>query len=119
MKKKNIIKIVKCLFIIYCVCLIFILFFYGYRVGNQLFSKEHFEQPNLVPFRTICNYLERFFDNTINTNIVVKNLLGNLLMFVPMGMALPVLFENNFICSYSCNFSRNYTVFYLYWLSRY
>ena len=97
MKKKNIIKIVKCLFIIYCVCLIFILFFYGYRVGNQfnigIFSKEHFEQPNLVPFRTICNYLERFFDNTINTNIVVKNLLGNLLMFVPMGMALPVLFE--------------------------
>ena len=100
MKKKNIIKIVKCLFIIYCVCLIFILFFYGYRVGNQfnigIFSKEHFEQPNLVPFRTICNYLERFFDNTINTNIVVKNLLGNLLMFVPMGMALPVLFEKNF-----------------------
>lgn len=100
MEKKNIVKIVKCLFVIYCVCLIFILFLYGHRVGNQfnikIFSREHFEQPNLVPFRTICNYLERFFDNTINTNIVVTNVLGNLLMFVPMGMALPVLFDKRF-----------------------
>lgn len=100
MKKKNIVKIVKCLFIIYCICLIFILFLYGHRVGNQfninIFSREHFEQPNLVPFRTIYNYLERFFDNTINTNIVITNLLGNLLMFMPMGMALQVLFDKKF-----------------------
>lgn len=100
MKKENTVKIVKCLFAIYCICLIFILFLYGHRVGNQfnigIFSKEHFEQPNLIPFRTIYTYLERFFNDTINTNIVVKNLLGNLLMFVPMGMALPVLFEQKF-----------------------
>lgn len=100
MKRENVVKIVKYLFVIYCICLIFILFFYGYRAGNQfnigIFSREHLEQPNLVPFRTISDYLEGFFDNTINTDIVVTNLLGNLLMFVPMGMALPVLFDKKF-----------------------
>lgn len=35
-------------------------------------------------------------DTTINTDIAVTNLLANLLMFVPMGMALPVLFEEKF-----------------------
>lgn len=29
-------------------------------------------------------------------NIVVRNMAANLLMFVPMGMALPVLFEEKF-----------------------
>lgn len=100
MKKENIIKIVKILFIVYCIVLIYLLFLYGFRRENQfdikIFSKEHFEMPNIVPFRTILTFIERLFNHTINTNIVLNNLLGNLLMFVPMGMALPVLFENKF-----------------------
>ncbi len=100
MKKEKTIKIVKCLFILYCIALFFILFLYGSRTGNQfhvrVFSKEHFEMTNIVPFRTIFSYLESAYHFTINTNIVVTNLLGNLLMFIPMGMALPVLFEKKF-----------------------
>ncbi len=99
-KKEKTIKIVKCLFILYCIALFFILFLYGSRTGNQfhvrVFSKEHFEMTNIVPFRTIFSYLESAYHFTINTNIVVTNLLGNLLMFIPMGMALPVLFEKKF-----------------------
>lgn len=100
MKKEKTIKIVKCLFILYCIALFFILFLYGSRTGNQfhvrVFSKEHFEMTNIVPFRTIFSYLESAYHFTINTNIVVTNLLGNLLMFIPMGMVLPVLFEKKF-----------------------
>lgn len=100
MKKEKTIKIAKYLFILYCVALLFILFLYGSRTGNQfhvkVFSKEHFEMLNLIPFRTIFSYLERAYHSTININIVLTNLLGNLLMFIPMGMALPVLFEKRF-----------------------
>ncbi len=100
MKKEKTIKIVKYLFSVYCIALFFILFLYGSRTGNQfhikVFSKEHFEMSNLVPFRTIFSYLESAYHFTINTNIVVTNLLGNLLMFIPMGMALHVLFEEKF-----------------------
>jgi glycopeptide antibiotics resistance protein len=98
MKKENIIKIIKYLFLIYCIGLIFILFFNGSRRGNQfnlkVFSKEHFEMTNIIPFRTITSYLKVM--KKININIVVTNLLGNLLMFTPMGMALPVLFDKKF-----------------------
>lgn len=100
MKKENVLKIIKYMFIVYCIVLIYILFFIGYRTENQfnfaVFSKEHFEMPNIIPFKTICSYLERVYNSTININIVVTNLFGNLLMFVPMGMSLPALFNEKF-----------------------
>jgi glycopeptide antibiotics resistance protein len=49
---------------------------------------------NIIPFRTITSYLKLI--TKININIVITNLLGNLLMFMPMGMALPVLFDKKF-----------------------
>lgn len=100
MKKENIIKIIKYLFIIYCIGLIFILFIYGGRTGNQfhlkIFSKEHFKMINIIPFKTILDFLEKMANSTINTNIVIINLFANLLMFIPMGMALPILFAEKF-----------------------
>lgn len=100
MKKETTVKIVQVLFAIYIVCLVVILFFYGNRVGNQfrftVFSKEHFAMANFVPFKTISEFVTRMYNGTINTDIVVTNLLANLLMFMPMGMALPVLFSKRF-----------------------
>lgn len=98
MKKEKIIKIIKYLFVIYCIGLIFILFLS--RRGNQfnlnVFSKEHFTMINLIPFKTILEFLERMSNSTINRNIVVVNLAANMLMFIPMGMALPILFSEKF-----------------------
>ena len=100
MNKEVVIKIVKGLFVIYCIALFFILFLYGGRNGNQfnleIFSKEHLEMTNIIPFKTITSFFERLSSNTINTNIVITNLLANTLMFIPMGMALPVLFKEKF-----------------------
>lgn len=100
MNKGKIVKIIKWLFVIYCVALFFILFLYGGRSGNQfhlkVFSKEHFEMVNMIPFKTITSFFEKMSNNAINTNIVVINLLSNMLMFIPMGMALPVLQEKKF-----------------------
>ena len=100
MKKENSIKIIKSLFIIYCIGLIFILFLSRARIGNQfnldVFSKEHFAMINLIPFKTIFEFLERMSNSTINRNIVIVNLAANMLMFIPMGMALPILFSEKF-----------------------
>lgn len=100
MRKEKIVKIIKYLFIVYCIILFCILFLYGGRTGNQfhlkVFSKEHFEMTNIIPFKTITSFFERMSNNTINTDIAVINLLANALMFIPMGMALPVLFEGKF-----------------------
>lgn len=100
MIKENIIKIIKSLFVIYCIGLIFILFLFRARIGNQfnlnILSKEHFEMINIIPFKTILEFLERMSNSTINRNIVVVNLIANMLMFIPMGMALPILFNEKF-----------------------
>lgn len=100
MKKETINKIISILFVLYIVVLVYILFLYGGRKGNlfevELFSKEHFAMVNYVPFSTIISFIERAIEGSINMDIVVKNLASNLLMFIPMGMALPVLFEKRF-----------------------
>ncbi len=99
MKRETTIKTIKFLFVIYCIGLFFILFMFRNR-GNtfnlSVLSKEHFEMINIIPFRTIFAFIDRMKNSTINTSIVVVNLCVNLFMFTPMGMALPVLFNNKF-----------------------
>lgn len=98
MKKETIKKAITILFILYIPVLFLIL--YGGRRGNlfgiEVFSKEHFEMVNIMPFATIISFFERAAEGSINMNIVVRNMAANLLMFIPMGMALPVLFEKVF-----------------------
>lgn len=100
MKKETIKKTISVLFILYLVVLFFILFLYGARNGNQfrleVFSKEHFERVNYIPFATLASFIQRVNEQSINFDIVVRNMAANLLMFVPMGMALPVMFEKRF-----------------------
>lgn len=100
MKKETIRNIVGVLFILYIAALFFILFLFGRRSGNQfgleVFSKEHFDMINLIPFATISSFFEHLKDGTLSMNIVRMNMAANLIMFVPMGVALPVLFEKKF-----------------------
>ena len=100
MKKETIKKVVATLFALYCVVLLYVLFLhntYRYEFGaigvNFYFSEEHMSMINIVPFKTIFGYFQRLMNHTINTDIVVRNLFVNLVLFLPMGMAVPVLFE--------------------------
>lgn len=99
MKKSNHL-LLKILFVFYIIALLFILFFARGSNGGlfqwKIFSKEHLEMVNLIPFATIREFMERLNENTINANIVVRNIAANLLMFVPMGAALPILFQKRF-----------------------
>lgn len=102
MKKETIKKWIKVLFIFYCLALFYILFLHNSNRGGlgafgiTIFSKRHFEMCNIIPFKTVVTYLERLSAQTINTNIVITNLTVNLILLLPMGMSLPVLFENKF-----------------------
>ena len=100
MKKETIKKVVATLFALYCVVLLYVLFLhntYRYEFGaigvNSYFSEEHMSMINIVPFKTIFGYFQRLMNHTINTDIVVRNLFVNLVLFLPIGMAVPVLFE--------------------------
>jgi len=44
---------------------------------------------NVVPFKTINTYLNALFDGSMNMDIPIKNLVGNFILFLPMGIYLP------------------------------
>lgn len=47
---------------------------------------------NLIPFKTIGGYLKAICEGNIVT-IAVRNLIGNLFLFLPMGIYLPLMKE--------------------------
>lgn len=84
------------IFIIYALALIFVLF------GNMTYlrspssgdllesSMNHLDRNiNIVPFKTITQYLNSLFNSTLNRTTIFANLFGNFVMFMPMGFFMP------------------------------
>ena len=92
--KKAINLIIKISFIIYIFALCVILFG-GSRGHWADFSILQYAamQMNLVPFETIALYIRAMVRETINPEIAIANLLGNFLLFMPMGVYLPFIFK--------------------------
>lgn len=99
-------RVIKILFGIYILFLIYVLFLNGIRTGKigiaeyGVMSKEHLQMCNFIPLRTVINYIVLLRQNNINIDIVVKNLIGNFILFVPMSFFAQILFREK-IVSYS------------------
>lgn len=80
------------LFCLYCIVSAYILF---YATRLPRFSGTYWVRitrtANFIPFATIVKFISRIIDNTINLSIAVKNLLGNFVIFMPMGFFLPCI----------------------------
>jgi glycopeptide antibiotics resistance protein len=79
------------LFLLYIGIAAILLFFSSYRQAVRFGRNEAFTEYNLVPFHTIMNYINA--TGYINTGIVITNLAGNILAFMPLGFFLPLLFK--------------------------
>lgn len=77
------------IFIIYCFVLVYVLFLSRGTRDGFTFVEYMRRFTNFIPFKTIIEYVQRYIDGY--RNLSVLNLLGNLALFVPMGMALPCL----------------------------
>lgn len=74
------------LFLVYCVAMLWLLF--GQRLGETSTLAQLHLNMNLVPLRTIRQYLgliqqEKYFLHAF------VNLVGNVVMFIPLGFLLP------------------------------
>ncbi|MFD2654733.1 VanZ family protein [Gracilibacillus thailandensis] len=79
-------------FILYLFVLIILLFFEnrGYT-GTNLSLIEYIKNTsNFIPFNTIYFYVQAMFNETLNINIIVRNIIGNIIAFMPMGVFLPL-----------------------------
>lgn len=78
-------------FSIYCFVLVYVLILN--RVASTHISYNQYFRlyTNFIPFKTIIEYLQRYCDGYRNLSVI--NLLGNFLLFMPMGMILPCTFQ--------------------------
>ena len=84
-------------FILYLLFMVFLLFGMRYlRTGGiwRPQPEDYWEQvrhsTNLIPFRTIRNYLSRI-DRFSPGDLAFRNVAGNVLLFIPFGWFLPRL----------------------------
>ena len=102
-KEKNRRKYLMVILIIYSILIASLLFLdggyrrYGWGATIKLFSKEHFEMySNFIPFKTIYGFIQKAITGSINNNIVFNNIIGNIIVFAPFGILVPMLFEKKF-----------------------
>ena len=80
-------------FVIYCLALVKFLLLDGRYIHAEATIGEFFERSNFIPFKTVWDYLARLKEDSINVDIVIKNLVGNLIVLFPMGCFLPCVFQ--------------------------
>jgi len=88
--KKRVREVILALFIIYCSLLAVILFLRNGRDLSVGFSDLD-TRLNLVPFKTIRNYMKALEIGNVSETVVRNNLIGNFLLFLPMGYFLPII----------------------------
>ena len=79
-------------FVIYCLALVKFLLLDGRHIHTEATIGEFFSRSNFIPFKTVYDYIIRLKNDTINADIVIKNLIGNLIVLFPMGCFLPCMF---------------------------
>ena len=60
----------------------------GYEPNTPLTEYIRFSS-NIIPFKTISTYISALFTGSMNLNIPIENLVGNFILFIPMGIYLP------------------------------
>lgn len=90
--------IISIFFAIYAVLLLSVLFFKYHGGGFLLNSSVELNKyiklnTNFIPFKTIGEYIGALINNSTNPRIIVANLVGNVIIFIPMGIFLPFYFK--------------------------
>lgn len=93
--RKNSLSIIAIIYILLMIYLLFLM-----RIGSigealELSFSEHIEQyTNFIPFRSINRYGATMISGNGAVQIAVINLIGNIVVFIPMGFLLPTYFKN-------------------------
>ena len=92
--KKPLKIIVIITFAVYVMMIISVTFLGERHALHNVSIIEHFiNRSNLIPFRTVSNYIRAIKNNIINYYIPIKNIVGNLLLFLPMSVFLACMIK--------------------------
>jgi glycopeptide antibiotics resistance protein len=79
---------------IYCIVLLSLLLLNRSSLYTKDFTEYARNCVNLIPFQTLFELFRRNAEQSINTDIVFDNAVGNFLLFLPMGFCLPCMSQN-------------------------
>lgn len=79
------------IFLAYILLLIYFMFFAESLGRGSASSSYHY---NLEPFKEISRFLT--YRERLGMGVVIANLLGNVVAFVPFGLFLPIMINNRF-----------------------
>ena len=78
-------------------CLVLLYIFILTRINTHIRPYESMRELllriNLIPFKTVYEYIDKIINNRINIDTAITNLVGNMIVFLPMGVFLPCLFQ--------------------------
>ena len=72
---------------IYCFILIYFVFLSRGAMIHYSYAQYFRQFTNFIPFKTIIEYVQRYHNGFRNMSVI--NLLGNFVLFMPMGALLP------------------------------
>ena len=78
---------------VYTGLMIYLLFFFHRSVAEESIAELLRIKANFIPFHTIAGIIRTWSAGETSTFDMIWNILGNLLAFVPLAMALPCLFR--------------------------
>lgn len=81
-------ELLKLAFFLYLAFLLRLTVLPAFRIGAGYLS------VNLVPFRTITDYIGFISSQEVGFGVIRANLLGNVLLFVPIGLLTPAIWPN-------------------------
>lgn len=89
-----------CLFAVYIIVILTSLFGRAVytRIGKAsdlMGVKSRLSTANFIPFRTIALYIYAYYNETVNFSVIFENLIGNFLLFMPMGVFLPLIYKGS------------------------
>ena len=91
----NISKIIDAVRVLYCSILIYAEFLYGILHYNILSRGNPAYMYNIIPGRTIGEYITKIQYGQINTDTVLILLLKNIILFIPLRLSIGGYFKND------------------------
>lgn len=82
------------LFGVYALVMFYLLFFQRMGRSSGIAYHEYITSAvNLIPFRTIINYISDFQKYSSLSSFSFVNLSGNIVLFIPLGIFLPTIWK--------------------------
>lgn len=75
---------------LYLLWLFYLIIVHKWIIQEYVIPESWGFKPNFYPFKNILGYIQHWYYHRLTLNIILRNLLGYLILFIPIGVLLPL-----------------------------